>query len=162
MNHLWSPWRMSYIQDPKLDNHCVFCVATDSPDGLNNLIIHRGKYTYVILNRFPYTSGHLMVVPFVHKANLDDLLPDTRAEMMELISRCIRVLREAYYAQGFNVGANVGSSAGAGIPKHFHFHIVPRWEGDTNFMSTIGETRVVPEALQETYHKVRNAWGKDE
>ncbi len=158
MDHLWSPWRMSYIQNPKTDKGCVFCHALDSPNGLDNLIVHRGSYAYVILNRFPYTSGHLMVVPFIHKTNLVDLPPETRAEMMELTTRCIHILRESYQAEGFNVGANIGSAAGAGIPKHFHFHIVPRWKGDTNFMSAIGETRVVPEDLRETYYKVREAW----
>jgi ATP adenylyltransferase len=99
-----------------------------------------------------------MVVPFIHKPNLDDFPPETRAEMMELTARSIHILREKYTAQGFNVGANIGSAAGAGIPKHFHFHIVPRWEGDTNFMSAIGDTRVVPEDLGDTYSKVRDAW----
>jgi len=158
MNHLWSPWRMSYIQDPKTNSGCVFCQAQDSPDGLNNLIVHRGSHAYVIMNRYPYTSGHLMVVPYKHKPELDDFSAETRAEMMELTARCIQILRGSYQAEGFNVGANIGSAAGAGIPKHFHFHIVPRWEGDTNFMSAIGDTRVVPEDLGETYHKVRKAW----
>jgi ATP adenylyltransferase len=158
MDHLWSPWRMTYIQGPKTDKGCIFCQALDSPNGLDNLIIHRGTSAYVILNRYPYTSGHLMVVPFKHKPNLDDFSPGTRAEMMELTAWCIQILRENYKAEGFNVGANIGSAAGAGIPKHFHFHIVPRWEGDTNFMSAIGETRVVPEDLRDTYYKVREAW----
>ena len=158
MNHLWSPWRMSYIQESKTGNGCVFCYAQNSPNGLDNLIIYRGEHAYVILNRYPYTSGHLMVVPFIHKPNLDDFSPETRTEMIELTARCIHILRENYMAQGFNVGANIGSAAGAGIPKHFHFHIVPRWDGDTNFMSAIGDTRVVPEDLGDTYGKVRDAW----
>jgi ATP adenylyltransferase len=149
---------MSYIQDYKNNTDCVFCRALESPSGFDNLIVHRGSHAYVILNRFPYTSGHLMVVPFQHLANLDDFSPETRAEMMELTAHCVYILRENYNAEGFNLGANIGSAGGAGIPKHFHFHIVPRWGGDTNFMSTIGETRVVPEDLRETYIKVREAW----
>jgi len=160
MNHLWSPWRMEYIQDLNNENGCVFCHVSDSPEDLENLVIFRGELAYVILNRYPYTSGHLMVIPFNHMPDLDAFSPETRAEMMELVAICIRVLRENYYAHGFNVGANIGSAAGAGIPKHFHFHIVPRWGGDTNFMSAIGETRVLPEALGETYRRVREAWEK--
>lgn len=158
MNHLWSPWRMSYIEDQKPENGCVFCLVLGMDDGLENLIIHRGQYAYIILNRYPYNSGHLMVVPFVHQPNLEDLEVATRAEIIELVARCLQLLRVNYKAQGFNVGVNIGSAAGAGIPKHFHFHIVPRWDGDTNFMSAIGETRVVPEAIEETYRRVREAW----
>lgn len=158
MNHLWSPWRMSYIQETEKENGCVFCQVQKSPDNFENLIVHRGTHTYVILNRYPYTSGHLMVVPLKHKPDLDNFSPETRAEMMELVTQCIHILRKDYHAQGFNLGANLGSAAGAGIPKHFHFHIVPRWNGDTNFMSAIGETRVVPEALEDTYQRVREAW----
>lgn len=158
MNHLWSPWRMSYILDNKNKEGCVFCLALDNTDGFENLIIHRGQLSYVILNRYPYTSGHLMVVPFEHCATLQDLASDIHAEMMDLVSRCVEVLTIAYQAQGFNVGANLGSAAGAGIPQHVHFHIVPRWDGDTNYMSAIGGIRVVPEALDETYQRITNAW----
>ena len=158
MNHLWSPWRMSYIQDHQTENGCVFCHAQSIEDGLENQIVHRGVNAYVILNRYPYTSGHLMVLPFEHQPNLDDLSLETRNEIMELVSTGMQVLREVYGAQGFNLGANLGVAAGAGIPKHFHFHIVPRWEGDTNFMTSIGETRVVPEALEKTYQRIVSAW----
>lgn len=151
---------MSYIQDPKTNDSCVFCQTQASPDGLDNLIVHRGANAYVILNRYPYTSGHLMVVPYNHKPGLDDFSAETRAEMMELTAQSIQILRDCYRAEGFNVGANIGSAAGAGIPKHFHFHVVPRWKGDTNFMSAIGDTRVVPEDIRETYHKIRKAWGR--
>jgi ATP adenylyltransferase len=152
---------MSYIQEHKEEQGCVFCVAQTQPDGVENLILHRGKYTYVILNRYPYTSGHLMVVPFIHRPNLEDLNPETRAEMVEQVTQCVRVLREEYRAEGFNVGLNIGDAAGAGIPGHIHFHIVPRWKGDTNFMSSLGQVRVVPEALAETYQRLKKAWDAD-
>ena len=158
MNHLWSPWRMSYILDHKNKEGCVFCHALEETDGCENLVVHRGQFSYVILNRYPYTSGHLMVVPFEHCAILEGLSPETRTEMMELISRCVQILTTAYQAQGFNLGANLGGAAGAGIPQHVHFHIVPRWQGDTNYMSAIGNTRVVPESLDETYQRVSSAW----
>ena len=158
MHHLWSPWRRSYIQTHNPDQRCVFCHALECADGVDNLIVHRGRYAYVILNRYPYTSGHLMVVPFEPQSNLEDLEAEARVEIIDLVSQCLHILKVNYHAQGFNVGANIGSAAGAGIPKHFHFHIVPRWDGDTNFMSAIGETRVVPEALEETYRRVREAW----
>jgi ATP adenylyltransferase len=158
MKRLWSPWRMSYIQDIHKELDCVFCLREDVSNDEENHIIYRGKFSYVILNRYPYTSGHLMVVPYKHKTSLDSFTDETRSELVELVSQCIQILREVYCAQGFNVGANIGSAAGAGIPKHFHFHVVPRWDGDTNFMSSIGETRVVPEALDDTYHRIKEAW----
>ena len=112
----------------------------------------------MILNRYPYTSGHLMVVPFAHKANLEALDSQTRAEMMELTARCMTVLREVYNPQAFNMGANMGEAAGAGVKEHVHIHIVPRWKGDTNFMSTLGETRVLPEVLEDTYQRVKKGF----
>ncbi len=149
---------MTYIQSEKNDNGCVFCHAPAHVDGPENLIIQRGEQAFVILNRYPYTSGHLMVVPFEHRQSLEEFSAATRAEMMELISQCLIVLKQIYHAEGFNIGANLGSAAGAGIPTHCHLHIVPRWTGDTNFMSAIGETRVVPEAIETSYQRIRQAW----
>lgn len=157
MKHLWSPWRMEYIENNKEDS-CVFCNAQTKADSAENLIAFRGKLAYVILNRYPYTSGHLMVVPFDHKPNLEELDVSTRAEMMELTTRCMTVLRSVYNPQAFNIGANIGEAAGAGIAEHVHIHIVPRWKGDTNFMSALGQTRVLPEALEETYQRVQQAF----
>lgn len=158
MNHLWSPWRMEYIENNNKEDGCVFCNAQAMEDSAENLITFRGEYSYVILNRFPYTSGHLMVIPFEHKPNLEELDPATRAEMMELTSRCTTVLKDIYKPQGFNLGVNIGEAAGAGVLGHVHIHIVPRWKGDTNFMSSVGETRVLPESLEDTYKRVKKAF----
>lgn len=158
MKHLWSPWRMNYIANHKKEADCVFCHAQAMSDGEENLIALRGKLSYVILNRFPYTSGHLMVIPFEHVSTLEELDAETRAEMMELTSRSMTVLRGLYKPHGFNMGANIGEAAGAGVLGHVHIHIVPRWVGDTNFMSSVGETRVLPETLEETYRRVKAAF----
>jgi ATP adenylyltransferase len=157
MKHIWAPWRMKYIQTH--EKGCVFCTVQGQPDGNENLIVHRGERAFVILNRFPYTSGHIMVVANAHQPSFEDLNPETRAEMMELTTQCMRVLRKVYRPEGFNLGANIGEVAGAGVAGHVHLHIVPRWGGDTNFMSTLAETRTLPEALEDTYQRVRQAWG---
>lgn len=158
LKFLWSTWRMDYIRSDKSSKDCVFCEKLLQPDGPENLIVARSSHSYAILNRYPYTSGHLMVVPFEHASSLEELDPDTRSDMMEMIVAGMRVLRGEYQAQGFNVGLNVGEAAGAGIQAHTHMHIVPRWGGDTNFMSTLAGTRVIPEALNESYGRIRRAW----
>ncbi len=151
---------MEYIQSEKEKDGCVFCRALEVEDGIENLIVYRGKYTFVILNRFPYTSGHLMVVPLTHKASLEELNKATQDEMMQLANWCLHILKALYRPQGFNLGMNIGEAAGAGILEHVHMHIVPRWVGDTNFMSTLGRTRVLPESLEDTYIKIKNEWDK--
>ena len=148
---------MEYIESNK-EEGCVFCSAQEMEDGAENLIAFRGEYSYVILNRYPYTSGHLMVVPFEHKSTFEELDASTRAEMMELTSRCMTVLRQIYRPEAFNMGANIGEAAGAGIKQHVHIHIVPRWAGDTNFMTTVGASRVLPESLERTHERVRAAF----
>lgn len=160
MDHLWSPWRMEYIESTNKENGCVFCNAQAMQDGAENLIAHRGERCYVILNRYPYTSGHLMVIPYQHVSNLEELDPAIRAEMMELTSRCTTVLKNIYKPQGFNVGVNMGEVAGAGVVSHVHIHVVPRWKGDTNFMSSVGQTRVLPEALEVTFERVHKEFIK--
>ena len=157
MNHIWSPWRMEYIESSKADG-CIFCSAQAKEDSAENLIAFRGERAFVILNRYPYTSGHLMVVPFDHQPNLEELDLQTRSKIMELTIRSMSVLRNIYHPQAFNMGANIGEAAGAGVKSHVHIHIVPRWAGDTNFMSILGETRVLPEALDVTYQRVRQAF----
>ncbi len=160
MNYIWSPWRMEYIQNNKPEDACVFCIALQQPDCLENLIVWRGEHAFVILNRFPYTSGHLMIVPYTHRSSLELLDASTRSEIMELASKAIQVLQQVYGPEGYNLGINIGKVAGAGVAGHVHLHVVPRWGGDTNFMSSLGDTRVLPETLEDTYQRVKDAWEK--
>lgn len=149
---------MKYIQNHRRDAECIFCLAVAQEDSPENLVVKRGETVFVILNRFPYTSGHLMVVPYQHTSDLADLTAVCRGEMMELVTVSIEVLRRVYRPQGFNLGMNLGEPAGAGIADHLHMHIVPRWSGDTNFMSTVGGVRVLPEELEETYRRLKEVW----
>lgn len=152
---LWAPWRMQYILGPKT-NGCILCEKAKEPGGedTRNLILARGPFTYVLMNIYPYNSGHLMIAPYRHLASLEKLSPEERAEMMTWASNSERILREAFHAMGFNIGVNVGRVAGAGIDDHVHMHVVPRWNGDTNFMPVLGETKVIPEHLEETYARL--------
>lgn len=158
MEHLWSPWRMQYILNNKKENGCVFCHVLTQEDNVDNLIIARGEYAYVILNKFPYNTGHTLIIPYQHTVSYENLTPDCRAEMMELITKATKVLRAVYNPQAFNIGANIGAAAGAGIAPHVHFHILPRWEGDTNFLTTVAQTRIIPEDLAESYRRILAAW----
>jgi len=156
---LWSPWRHEYINatgSEKPTPSCIFCIGQQDPsDDARNLVVHRGQNNFVILNRYPYISGHLMVAPYQHVARLSAAPKQATDEMMDLVKRCEQALREAYQPEGFNVGMNIGCAAGAGVADHIHMHILPRWGGDTNFMSTVSETRVLPEDLEMTYRKLR-------
>ena len=158
MEHLWSPWRMEYIMgnDPK--SGCIFCNALELEDGPANLIVTRNPLVFVMMNRYPYTSGHIMVVPTAHQPSLELLDIATRTALMEMVSHGIQVLRRVYKPEGFNIGVNIGAVAGAGVADHVHMHIVPRWAGDTNFMSTLAGARVLPEALEDTYRRLREGW----
>lgn len=149
---------MKYIQEHKDYEGCIFCLAAQAEDNEENLVFFRGEYGYLILNRYPYTSGHIMCVPYAHEDRLHNLTRETRTEMMDLVSQAVEVLQSIYQPDGFNVGLNLGEMAGAGVADHLHMHIVPRWGGDTNFMSSIGGTRVLPETLPETYRRVKAAW----
>jgi ATP adenylyltransferase len=149
---------MKYIQENQPEDECIFCLAAKSKEDEKNLVFHRGKHVYMILNRYPYTSGHVMCVPFAHEARLHNLTAAARGEMMELVSFAVQVLQYVYAPDGFNVGLNLGEMAGAGVADHLHMHIVPRWGGDTNFMTSVGGTRVLPETLSETYQRVKEAW----
>ncbi len=158
MERLWSPWRLAYVSGEAKEG-CVFCRAQTDEDAAT-LVLFRGRTCFVILNLYPYNNGHLMVVPNRHVAMLADASPDELAEMMELTQRGEIVLGEAYHPQGLNVGMNLGRPAGAGIVDHLHVHIVPRWAGDTNFMSVVGEVRVLPEDLEQTAARLRPIFEK--
>jgi ATP adenylyltransferase len=149
---------MKYIQGHNDAKGCVFCLAAEGDDGLDNLVFHRGEGIFMILNRYPYTSGHVMCVPYVHVDRLQDLPRATRLELMDMVCKAVEVLQLVYHPEGFNIGLNLGKVAGAGIADHLHMHIVPRWGGDTNFMSAVGQTRVLPESLSDTYRRVKEAW----
>ena len=154
MEHLWSPWRLAYILGTEPSTGCVFCNALTDP-GADSLILHRGPTCFVILNLFPYNNGHLMVIPNRHIPSLASGTPEELAELMELTRRAEIALQEAYAPQGMNIGINLGKPAGAGVLDHLHVHIVPRWSGDTNFMTVIGRTRVLPEELPAAAEKLR-------
>ena len=160
MDQLWSPWRMKYIRRKKAPKGCIFCDAVLKEDGEENLIVARGKRAYVILNRYPYTSGHIMIVPFDHVGTFEEMDEETCSDVMRLIRMGISTLNRVYKPDGYNMGANLGASAGAGIENHIHFHLVPRWGGDTNYMTSIGGTRVLPEGLNETFKQLKDAWPK--
>ena len=152
---------MEYIENHGKEDGCVFCNALAASDGPANLIVYRGDLAFVILNRYPYTSGHVMVVPVRHNPDLEGLNGLERAEMMDLTARSTAVLRSVYGTGAFNVGLNIGEAAGAGIKEHVHIHIVPRWVGDTNFMSTLAQTRVLPETLSDTWSRIHQGFTGD-
>ena len=158
MNHLWAPWRATYVSGKSDPNRCIFCDAAASSEDAANLVIHRAQFSFVILNRFPYTSGHLMIAPFAHVSRLQQADAATAAEIMQLSRLAEGVLEEVYRPDGLNLGMNLGEAAGAGIQQHIHMHLLPRWNGDANFMTTVGETRVLSEALETTYAKLKRAF----
>ena len=155
---LWAVWRMRYIENLASDGEAdVFAELPKHEDGPGNLIVHRGRTCYIVLNLYPYNAGHAMVVPFRAVSELQELSDEETLEMMRLVALTMRALRRAMKAQGFNLGLNLGKAAGAGIPCHLHFHVVPRWSGDTNFMPVVADTKVIPESLEDTYRKLRSA-----
>jgi ATP adenylyltransferase len=157
---IWAPWRLEYVKDAAKDKEeeCIFCAKPAAGDDEANLIVHRGERCFVILNLFPYTNGHLMVAPFEHVAALQDLDPETVAEMMSLAQTAMRRLEEVYSPHGYNVGFNQGRIAGAGFENHIHMHVVPRWGGDTNFMPVLADTRVMPQTPQQSYEALRGGF----
>ena len=161
MERLCTPWRYNYLVSDKSKEGCVFCTVLATGDDRAKGILLRGRMNYVILNRYPYNNGHLMVVPFRHIGGLSHATADELHELIDLTARCERVLRALYQPGGINVGINLGPSAGAGIADHYHLHLVPRWEGDTNFMTVIGDTRIIPEDLDRTWSRVKEALDAD-
>jgi len=155
MDYLWTPWRYAYVSTAEKAVGCVFCEAVKLPDD-KALIVHRGQHCFVILNMFPYTPGHVMVVPYAHVDELQKLPGEAANEMMALSQRMETVLRGLYKPDGINLGMNIGKAAGAGIAGHIHMHVLPRWVADANFMSVVGETRVLPETLDVTWARMRD------
>jgi len=159
MQHLWAPWRMEFIKAPR-PSGCLFCEAAAAEPAADSehLVLARSDLSLVMLNRYPYNNGHLMIAPRAHLANLEDLPLATAADLMRLTQRSLRVLRQALSPQGFNVGINAGKIAGAGVADHIHQHVVPRWDGDTNFMPVVAETKVLNESLTVSYQRLRDAF----
>ena len=155
MDILFTPWRYSYITQGTSDPECFLCAAGRRPDDPEGLVVATGRHHLVMLNLHPYSNGHLMVAPFEHFASPQESSPEARAEFWPLVLKSQRILAEAYSPHGFNLGMNLGTPAGAGVPGHFHFHLVPRWNGDTNFMTVVGRTRVLPEELPDTAARLR-------
>jgi ATP adenylyltransferase len=157
MDHLWTPWRYAYVSSTEKTGGCVFCDAPKENDDAKTLIVHRGEYCFVILNAYPYTPGHVMIVPYAHLDELQKLPSAAATEMMALSQRMETVLRQLYRPDGINLGMNIGKAAGAGIAGHIHMHVLPRWVADANFVSVVGETRVLPEVLEVTWRRMREA-----
>ena len=154
MNKLWAPWRMDYIRTPKEDG-CVFCKKHQSTKDRENLLLFRGEESFVLMNLYPYSNGHLMISPYKHTSNTNDISEIGNQEIMSLTNKSMEIIKNIMGADGFNIGANLGKAAGAGIEEHLHFHIVPRWIGDTNFMPVVGNTKVIVEGLQETWDSMK-------
>jgi len=153
METLWAPWRMTYIEKAK-PSTCLFCEAPLTTHNEKDYLLYRGKSVFILMNLYPYNPGHLMIAPYRHIDDLEKLSPDERLELIQETARSTRVLRESMKPDGFNLGMNQGKVAGAGIEDHLHLHVVPRWNGDTNFMPVVGRTRVIPEGLAATYRKL--------
>jgi ATP adenylyltransferase len=158
MDYLWTPWRFAYVTGADRADGCVFCEKASDREDARNFVVHRGSQNFLILNLFPYTVGHLMIVPYRHISTLVEGSPEELGEMIELTRRAEAALRQVYRPQGVNLGMNIGKSAGAGVAGHIHMHILPRWEADSNFLSVIGETRTLPEDLPVTWSKLRAAF----
>lgn len=156
MDHLWSPWRSRYVSQGTQGTGCLFCekASGDASNDREQLILHRARFNFVLLNLFPYTTGHTLIAPYAHAANLDEVASETLAEMMELARQVQVGLRASYKPEGYNLGMNLGAPAGAGVADHLHLHVLPRWTGDTNFMTAVSETRVLPEGLLATYDRL--------
>ena len=165
MDKLWSPWRSKYIDTFKPgnntdENECLFCRIANQNKDKENFLVHRAGKCFIIMNLYPYNSGHLMIVPYQHASSIGELDADTRLECMDMLNLGCDLLHNSIYPHGFNIGANIGRTAGAGIENHIHFHIVPRWNGDTNFMPVFNDVKVVSEAMEDTYEKLRTAVSK--
>lgn len=158
MDRLWSPWRYRYVTTASPENACIFCAKLQEDRDQANYIVLRARHNFVLLNLYPYTNGHMMVAPYAHVASMADAAPEAMAELMQLTVQAEQVLRKLYNPGGINIGMNLGECAGAGVAGHIHMHVLPRWPGDASFMTTVGETRVMPEDLDSTYTRVQAAF----
>ena len=157
MDYLWTPWRYAYVSTAEKTSGCIFCDMLRAGDDAKSRIVHRGRQCFIVLNTFPYTSGHVMIVPYDHVDELRKLSRESADEMMELSQRMEEVLRQLYSPSGINLGMNIGQAAGAGVAGHIHMHVLPRWTADSNFMTVVGETRILPESLEITYERIKEA-----
>ena len=162
MKKLWAPWRMEYIRESIIENNegCIFCLGKEVDKDRERLILHRGERAFVMMNKFPYNNGHMLIAPYRHIADFNDLTDEESLEMQRLLGRCITAVKATMHPQGFNIGLNLGRVAGAGIEDHLHYHILPRWTGDTNFLPVFGEVKVISEALRETYDHLKAEFDK--
>jgi len=161
MKRLWAPWRIDYIRSPK-ENGCIFCSKSESLNDRDNLVLFRGNHAFVLMNLYPYTNGHLMISPYQHTSDSQNVSQECLAEIMYLGNESMRILKQCMKTEGFNFGANIGKAGGAGIEEHIHYHIVPRWSGDTNFMPVLGHTKVMMEGLQDTWDTLKPYFEKIE
>jgi len=161
MERIWAPWRQSYVTNAHADTGCIFCPEQDGRDDRERLILTRSEYSLLMLNRYPYTGGHLMVAPLRHTAELDELSDAELLDVTHLLRRGCALLRRVANPDGFNVGINLGKAAGAGVAEHLHIHIVPRWNGDSNFMTVVGDVRVIPDGLTETFERLSHALAEE-
>ena len=161
MDRLWSPWRYGYVSKASQSDPCIFCEKAAQSQDRENLVVYRGRLNFVLLNLYPYTTGHLMIAPYEHKPTLEELPEETLHEMISLARRTEQHFKALYKPQGINLGINVGECAGAGVAGHIHMHVLPRWPADSNFMTTIGETRVLPEALETTHEKLSDRFRQE-
>jgi ATP adenylyltransferase len=163
MDYLWSPWRFHYVSQAGKTEGCVFCekAAAEPSRDRENLLLYRGRSNFILLNLYPYTTGHSMVIPYAHIPSLEQVEPATLVEMMELARRLLAALRDCYHPEGYNLGINLARCAGAGVADHLHLHLLPRWTGDSSFMTAIGETRILPEDLLTTYDKLAPYFAPD-
>jgi ATP adenylyltransferase len=157
---LWAPWRVEYVEGPRSDERCIFCAPEETTRDRERLILFRGRAAYVLMNRYPYSPGHLMIAPFAHRARIDELDGATQSELMALLASASRILETTYNCDGLNVGANLGAAAGAGFAEHVHFHLVPRWRGDVNFMTTVGDIRVIPTHIERSFDELAPEFAK--
>ncbi|MBC8204678.1 HIT domain-containing protein [bacterium] len=157
MEKLWAPWRMEYIRTSIIEDpgRCIFCIDSNNDEEHHKLIVHRGKTAFVMMNKYPYNNGHLLIAPYRHIKDFNDLTDEELLEMQKLIGGCINALKKTMHPQGFNIGMNLGRTAGAGVEDHVHYHIVPRWDGDTNFMPIFSGTKVISEALAQSCEKLK-------